>query len=142
MAYTNNKYKSLDLDFVTSAALEDLEKAISPLGFSRQRHTRYFQHPSTEYFLEFPAGPLTVGNELVSSWGRISTKYGTLQILTPTQVVKDRLAAYFHWNDRQALDQAVLVANSNNVDREDLANWAEQEDADTKFDHFMRRLKK
>ena len=57
--------------------------------------------------------------------------------------MKDRLAAYFHWNDRQALDQAVLVANSNNVDRADLANWAEQEDiADTKFDHFMRRLKK
>jgi hypothetical protein len=141
MAYTSNQYASRDLDFVTSASLEDLEKAISPLGFSRRHRTRYFQHPNTEFFVEFPAGPLTVGNELVRSWGRISTQYGNLHILTPTQVVKDRLAAYFHWNDRQALDQATWVAKSNDVDMEDVTTWAQQEDARTKFDHFVRALK-
>ena len=30
--------------------------------------------------------------------------------MTPTDSVKDRLAAYYHWNDQQALEQAIMVA--------------------------------
>jgi len=32
-----------------------------------------------------------------------------LCLLTPTDCVKDRLAAYFFWNDLQSLGQAVMV---------------------------------
>ena len=31
-----------------------------------------------------------------------------LKLLSPTDCVKDRLAAYYHWNDRQSLEQAIL----------------------------------
>ena len=29
--------------------------------------------------------------------------------LTPTDAVKDRLAAFFHWSDRQSLEQALAT---------------------------------
>ncbi|MDI6740798.1 MAG: hypothetical protein QME74_10605 [Candidatus Edwardsbacteria bacterium] len=41
---------------------------------------------------------------------------GRLHLLSPTDCVKDRLAAYFHWNDRQSLEQAGLVADNRKID--------------------------
>ena len=38
-----------------------------------------------------------------------SKKYstGTLRLLTATDCIKDRLAAYYHWRDEQGLEQAI-----------------------------------
>ena len=51
-----------------------------------------------------------VGNKLVEKWSQLKIGTGTVHILTPTQMVMDRLAAYFNWNDPQSLDQAVWIA--------------------------------
>ncbi|MDP2228515.1 MAG: hypothetical protein Q8J78_13685 [Moraxellaceae bacterium] len=48
-------------------------------------------------------------------------------LLTPTDCVKDRLSAYYHWHDRQALEQAVWVAQRQAVDREAVRQWSAQE---------------
>ena len=45
----------------------------------------------------------------------ISLETGTLLLLSPTDCVKDRLAAYFFWNDRLSLAQALGVAARNAV---------------------------
>jgi hypothetical protein len=34
----------------------------------------------------------------------------------PTDCVKDRLAAFYHWGDRQGLEQAILVLKTNAID--------------------------
>jgi hypothetical protein len=39
----------------------------------------------------------------------------------------DRLAAYWHWNDRQSWDQAVMVARHTEIDFEDLLDYAKEE---------------
>jgi hypothetical protein len=42
----------------------------------------------------------------------------------------DRLAAYWHWNDRQSWDQAVMVASHREIDYEELLAYAKDEGAD------------
>jgi hypothetical protein len=65
---------------------------------------------------------------------------GVLRLLSPTDCVKDRLAAWFHWEDRQALGQAVLVAEAQPVDRADLRRWAKAEGKSQAFEVYLRRL--
>lgn len=54
-----------------------------------------------------------------------------MRIVSPTQIVMDRLAAFVHWGDRQSFDQAVLVASSAGTDWEVLGEWAEREGVDS-----------
>ncbi len=45
---------------------------------------------------------------------------GLLRIISPTGCVKDRLAAYYHWNDVQSPEQGVLVADSVDIDPDEV----------------------
>jgi len=121
--YTSGLYESRDLDFVASGSQRELEQVLKRLGFTRQAG-RHFVHDSCPYTLEFPTWPLAVGNELVREWGERRVGALRIQILTPTQCVMDRLAAFYHWRDRQGLDQAVLVAAQQVVDLDEIERWS------------------
>lgn len=141
--YTENRYESNDLDFVSSAAMKELTGILEPLGFRRgaEGRARYFEHPSCAWFVEFPPGPVAVGSRIISpnDWHTIDTPFGRIQILSPTQMIMDRLAAYFWWNDQQSWDQALLVARSQVVDWEVLRGWAAEESAPiAEIDRFQR----
>jgi hypothetical protein len=127
--YSHNEYESFDLDFITSATTETIARAIKPLGFERVPGAREFEHPDTDLFAEFPPGPLAFGETVAqdSDATVLQTEFGPVRIITPTQSVMDRLAAYTHWNDRQALDQAVMVARRQNVEWSALRKWAASE---------------
>lgn len=129
--YTQNEYESKDLDFVTSARRDVLASALRPLGFTLADDRRHFSHPKTDLFLEFPPSPLQFGNTIVphDDVPRLPTKWGPLRVITPTQCVMDRLAAYWHWQDRQSWDQAVMVARHRKVDYAALATYARDEGA-------------
>lgn len=137
--YSGNAYLSHDLDFVTSAPTRRIAAALAPLGFKHDGR-RSFVHPSTPFFVECPAGPLMVGDEYVREWAEHETKAGIIQILTPTQCVMDRLAAYFHWKDPQSLEQALLVARAHPVDLPAVAAWAAREGQADRCQHFVSRL--
>lgn len=130
-AYTDNEYQSADLDFVCSAGMSDLESALEPLGFVRgsKGRARYFDHPASEWFVEFPPGPVSFGSTYpaATEFAEIETRFGRLTIITPTQCVLDRLAAYVHWNDLPSLDQALLVARHHAVDQREIRHWAKVE---------------
>ena len=131
--YSANAYQSRDLDFVTSAGAEAIESAITPLGFYRaSRHARQFDHPKSQWYAEFPPGPLAFGLMVVDHRDVpvLQTVHGPLRIITPTQVVMDRLAAYVHWKDGQSWDQAVMVAERQDVDWSRLEQWAADEGVD------------
>jgi len=81
---------------------------LAEIGFEEE--AKYFTHPETQDFLEFLAGPLAVGDEAPQKIVVLSFETGKLLALPPTVCVKDRLAAYFHWNDQQCLEQALLAA--------------------------------
>jgi hypothetical protein len=96
---------------------------------------RHFRHPDSEVIVEFPPGPLAVGSEPVKAVSEVRLSTGTLRLISPTDCVKDRLASYFHWGDRQALSQAVLVATHHVIDIDDVARWSR---AEGKFEEFKR----
>ncbi len=69
----------------------------------------------------------------------LQTDFGPLRVVTPTQSIMDRLAAYVHWSDRQALDQATMVARRQRVDWSALKEWARREAVDTRLIDKVRR---
>jgi hypothetical protein len=132
-AYTENRYESTDLDFVTTALRAELEPVLAPLGFVHTGAPRLsvFEHPGTDWYLEFPAAPLAFGRTYIDvsqcSW--LSTPAGRVRIITPTHSVMDRLIAAASWQDPQALEQARLVAihQSDRIDWEEIDEWVAAE---------------
>ena len=94
-----------------------------------------------ELWVEFPPGPVTVGNLAVTEFSKRQTRFGVLRLLPPTECVMDRLAHYYHFNDPQALDQAAAVARKQPVDLERIEEWSRGEAAGEKFRDFTSRLK-
>lgn len=119
--YSQGKYVSQDLDLILGYGVTRriLKAAMQEIGFSETRG-RYFKHPGSPHLIEFPPGPLTVGEELVKEVIEKEFDTGTLRVISPTDCVKDRLAAYYYFEDRQALVQAVMVAMDNTIDLEDV----------------------
>lgn len=134
--HTSNRSRSKDLDFVTNERIEVILDALAPLGFQRGSDHRHLVHPDAEWFVEFPAGPVQVGNAIITDWMQMKTPHGILQILSPTQSVMDRLAAYFHYDDPQSLEQAVIITEVNAIDWGDLDGWAMGEDSMEKYQRF------
>ncbi|MEA1914905.1 MAG: hypothetical protein U9N30_06280, partial [Campylobacterota bacterium] len=66
------------------------------------------------------------------------TEYGVLRIITPTDSVKDRLAAYYHWKDERSLEQAILVATKHEVDFESIRKWSILEGSEDKYEEFIQ----
>ena len=136
--WTNGAYLSHDLDFVEQGIVSrrEVRKVLISLGFTEKG--RYFSHPDSDFLVEFPSGPLAVGDQPVHETAELALKSGTLRLLTPTDCIKDRLAAFFHWNDRQALMQAILVARTRPVDIEEIGRWSIAEGMKEKFAEFER----
>jgi hypothetical protein len=135
------KYVSKDLDMVGvySPRRRAIATALQEIGFEEQK-TRYFKHPESEHIVEFPAGPLSVGGEPVRQIDEIEYSTGILRIVSPTDCVKDRLAAYYHWGDRQSLTQAVLVAGENEIDLDEIKRWSQAEGSLNKFKEIRDQL--
>ncbi|MGB5719259.1 MAG: hypothetical protein WBM34_01110 [Woeseiaceae bacterium] len=138
--WSDGKYVSRDLDFIEEGPVSrrQVKDALAKIGFTEKN--RYFFHPETEFFVEFPTGPLTVGDERVHKVEIRDTAAGRLRLLSPTDCIKDRLAAFFYWNDKMALEQALLVARSQSVDLADLRRWAKAEGEAEQFEQFERAL--
>lgn len=138
--YSEGRYVSRDLDFIETrfATVSQIRDAMAGIGFTPEN--RYFKHTDTDYFVEFPSGPLSVGKEPAGPIDEIEFSTGVLRILSPTDCVKDRLAAYYHWNDLQSLEQAVLVAQSRKVDTREIRRWSRKEGMENAFNGIARRL--
>lgn len=138
--YTANRYESFGLDFVENAPTERrrIAEALNEIGFIEK--DRYFKHPETDFIIEFPAGPLAVGSEPVRDIQEMESSTGRLLLLSPTDCVKDRLAAYYHWNDPQCLEQAILVAGARDVDLNEVQRWTAAEGKTAEFRRIRKRL--
>ena len=146
--YTDNRYESFDLDFVTAALVNELKIALEPLGFQHTGRPRLsvFEHPQSRRYLEFPPAPLGFGGTYVdpSDCKLIDTGLGSLRIITPTHSIMDRLIAAAAWNEPQSLEQAVLVAEAqaSNVNWSALDEWVDREGigGDKEVIEFYRRI--
>jgi hypothetical protein len=139
--YSDNEYESHDLDFISPASRKKLSTVMCQLEFSER--DKYFVHPDTRYFVEFPASPLTIGCEYIPYEDCAVISVGDVQIrlLTPTQCVMDRLAAFYHWRDLQSLDQALMVARRQDIDLKKVKSWSKKEGYAEKYDEFLENLR-
>lgn len=140
--YSHNRYMSFDLDFIGAVGVHKakIKGALAELGFAEK--DRYFVHPETEYFVEFPSGPLAVGGEPIKGTVELEFRTGVLRMLSATDSVKDRLAGYYHWRDLQCLEQAILVAAGNDIDLQEVERWSVQEGMGEEFRKIRGRLAK
>lgn len=60
--------------------------------------------------------------------------------MIPTHSVMDRLAGYFHWYDKQNLDQALMIAKKHPIKIKDIESWAKSEGKIEEFKIFRERL--
>jgi len=139
--YSSNKYVSKDLDLINAnfAKRSKIKSVMEKMGFQEQG--RYFVHPEAEYSVEFPDGPLSVGEEPVKEVSEFELSTGTLRVVSPTDCIKDRLCAFYFWNDQQGLAQAVLVARSQKVDLKEVKRWSKTEGKEYEYETFNSKLK-
>lgn len=138
--YSGNKYVSKDLDLINArfAKRSKIIAVMRGLGFKEQG--RYFISRETEFFVEFPDGPLSVGEQPVKEVSEFELATGTLRIVSATDSVKDRLCAFYFWNDQQGLAQAVLVAKSQKVDLREIKRWSKTEGKEQEFELFKKKF--
>ncbi len=138
--YSHGKYTSDDIDLIDrfNGGHSLIKKVMFDMGF--REHNRYFVHDDTSLFIEFTRGPLGVGDAPINDIATLEEETGILKLLTPTDCIKDRLAAYFHWDDPQSLEQAVWVAKQNDFDLKSIEAWSVNENELEKFKIFKSRV--
>ncbi len=136
--YSHNRYQSYDIDFATYEDMRRVKKVMALLEFYPKG--RHFAHVNCPWLVEFIAPPVAIGKEPVVVFEEKILPLGTVRLLRVEDSVKDRLASYFHWNDRQSLEQAIEVCLATPVDIGEVEAWALQENQHTQFLEFLQRL--
>ena len=134
-------YVSKDLDFIVvpQARQGEVDAALRSLGFRPEG--RVYVHPDTDIAVDVGGRwPLAVGRQILAVPLPRKVAGRRLRMLSSTDCVKDRLAAFFHWADRQALEQAILVCCAQRVDLREVARWARAEGAAERYREFRRAL--
>jgi hypothetical protein len=128
------------MDFVLAGAVTQpgLDRAMASVGFHRGGD-RYI-HAHVPFYVEFPRGPLAIGDDYQIAPVTRSTAAGRALALSATDSCRDRLAAFYHWNDRQRLDVAVSVARRNRVDLARVRRWSAREGFADRFAEFRTEL--
>lgn len=140
--HTRGQYQSEDLDFLlqSAPAQAELDAAMATIGF--QRRGAQFFHRKTAVFVEFPAGPLGIGRDIEVRPVPVRVRRGgpAILALSATDSCRDRLAAFYHWGDRQSLDVAVAIALRNRIDMKKIRDWSAREGQSERFAQFLREL--
>jgi hypothetical protein len=138
--YSDYKYVSKDLDFIAQYTIDHKEISAAMREIDFLKDGKYYIHSDSQYFVEFISGPLTVGEDPISEIQELKFSTGNLRIISPTESVKDRLAAYYHWQDLQGLEQAILVASRQTIDIKNIEDWSNKEGKHKEFLEFRKRL--
>lgn len=137
--YSQNQYQSKDLDLITYSAMPMVKAALGELGFNPKNRTQFARN-TCPFYIEFVPPPVAIGDQRIDHFNRLKTTLGTIKLLTPTDCVKDRLAAFFHWDDFQSLNQALAVAKLHDIDLKALERWAKLENQFEKYKQFGAKL--
>jgi hypothetical protein len=135
--------QSVDLDFIllSYGSPAQVDRAMATADFAR-RGIQYF-HPRARFYVEFPPGPVSIGGDYKIEPVEIRVGKRTVWALSATDSCRDRLAAFFHWNDRQGLQTAVQIALRGEVNLEKVRSWAAREgdEARSRYAVFLAEIK-
>lgn len=140
--YAPEAYQSRDLDFIFefwSTTDRPSAQPLFDLGFVSDGQS--YSHPETHLTVEFPTGPLAIGEEQITSWDTLREGDLLLHILSPTDCVRDRLAWFLFNNDFSSLEQILAVAQLHPIDLGVIERWCQSEGEPQKFEIFADRLR-
>ena len=143
MIYAEGKYVSKDMDFVLAPQdrIGEVEAALAELGF--RAAGRVYVHPEVDMAVDVGnRWPVAVGQEILKPPRRRVVSGYYLRMLSATDCVKDRLAAFYYWEDRQAFEQAILVCLAQRVDMREVGRWSRAEGQASAFAEFRRELER
>ncbi len=138
--YAPDAYQSDDLDFIITLRGTAGQTALQALGYRKKGD--FYEHTTSRYPLEFPNGPLAVGEDIIRIWNTVHRGNRLLHVLTPTDCCRDRLASLLFWNDFRGLEQAVAVFEAQRaaVDLPLIKDWCRREGHADKFVLFAQRI--
>jgi hypothetical protein len=139
--YTGGAYHCVDVDFVLSGqpASKLIDGALESLGF-RRRGDRYI-HPKVRFYVEFPRGALGIGQDFRIRPVMMRRGSARTLALSATDSCPDRLAAFYHWNDRQSLGVATSIALRNRVNLRVIRAWSDNEGHLGQYRAFVSALR-
>ncbi len=139
--HSHGAHHSIDLDFILAGDVtrSQLDDAMGRLGF--KRHRDRYVHPEHPFFVEFPRGPLAIGDDVGIRPVMKRSGQRMVRMLSPTDSCRDRLAAFYHWNDRQSLAAAVQIALRNRVAMQRIRHWSDREGMIDKFEEFRAAVR-
>lgn len=109
------------------------------IGFARKG--RHYTNPATEFFVEFPPGPLGIGRDINIRPSVFKVGSTSVRTLSATDSCRDRLSAFYDWNDYQSLLSAVQIARRRKVNMKRIRDWSAQENAQDAFRKFSEMLR-
>ncbi len=114
-----------------------LKEAMELIGFEKK--TRHYIHPECPHlFVEFPGTiPLGIGDDYSIVPDEVDVDGIKIKIYSPTDCVKDRLATFIYFKDRDGLDQAVMVANKHPVNLKSIKDWCINERSEEHWEEFL-----
>ena len=138
--HSSGTYTSADVDIVLTGSVtqQRLDSAMRDAGFERHRD-RYIRS-DTPFFVEFPVGPLAIGDDHAIRPIVIRRGRRRFLMLSATDSCRDRLAAFYHWSDRQSLAAAVEIASRQRVFMTRIEAWSAKEGFSGAFEEFMRAV--
>jgi hypothetical protein len=101
-----------------------------------------FEHPECKHlFVEFPGSPpLGIGSDYTIKPDELTVDSHIIKILSPTDCVKDRLASFIYYKDREGLEQAILVAKRQMIDMKSVQKWCQSEGYPEAYQTFSDKL--
>ena len=138
--HSDGAHTSMDVDLILqgSTTQQALDDALAPLGFRREGD--HYEHPRAPFIVEFPPGPLGIGADLDVRPVLIRRGSAATLALSATDACRDRLAAFYHWNDRQSLRIAAEIAVRRRIDRRRVEQWSRREGHEDGFLEFLAEL--
>ena len=138
--YAPQAYQSEDADFIVTLKADSVAAAtvIRDLGYSN--HGGTYKHGNNPFTLEFPPGPLAIGDELITEYDTVRREDQTLYLISRTDCTRDRLASFYFFNDRSALAAAIAVASTGKVDLTKIEQWSIKEGQSYRFAEFRAHL--
>lgn len=145
--YSNGLYESGDVDIIINSFLlkQRVPEIMKELGFIQKG--RYFKHPDTYLFIEFPSGPVVIDGKYDLKFDQREVDGHIIKLLSPTDCIIDRLESYIFGEnqgtphgERKTLEQAVLVAKSQKFSFERVEKFCNENKKNEIFKEFISLL--
>jgi hypothetical protein len=109
------------------------------IGFKRSGD--HYVRRGSPFWVEFPRGPLAIGADHLLKPVTIRRKRAATLALSATDSCRDRLSAFYHWSDHQALAVAVEIALANRLAYATIRRWSESEGMLPRYEEFLTAVR-